>query len=327
MEQGSPLLRLPGELRNRIYAYSLSEEQGISYREDKNGVAWLCLREHNGDVQTLFVVEDIPGSVTAAKESNEEIDEESHTLKRRKLNNGKQKEPLFRADEIESDARVRACDTRYIVANQLQFVNRQLRDETRGLGLRYNDIYIFCFSEGVRSLLKSLSHTQRTWLRRLVVRQDHTQDKSADESTHNEDFRNSESKDNPEKCFGDWRRVEQKYPKLAIHIYSSRSSVQSGTFLATALMLQYNGRGNKSFVEMFSSSIDARRALAELAGEGGVPLPTWARWFPWEDTFDESAFRENCAATDIIASELQDLGHLDVDKLVAIVKECFEFGF
>ncbi|KAH7081638.1 hypothetical protein BKA63DRAFT_550278 [Paraphoma chrysanthemicola] len=311
MEQVSPLLLLPGELRNRIYAYSLSEERGISHREDKNGIAWPCLCKHNGDVQTLPVAEDIPGSATAVVESNQEIDKDSHILKRRKLNTGKHKEPLFRAHKIESDARVRACNTRYIVANQLQFVNRQLRDEAQGLGLRCNDIYDFCSLESVLNFLKSLSHTQRTWLRRLVVRQDHSQDKSVDESTHDENLYNGESEDKCEKRFSHWRRMEQMYFKLAIHIYSSCSLVQNGTFLGTPLMLQYNGRGNKSFVENFSSNIDAQRALAEMAGEGGRPLPTCVKWFPGEETFDEAAFRANCAATDIIASTLQDLGHTD----------------
>ncbi|KAF2023930.1 hypothetical protein EK21DRAFT_118304 [Setomelanomma holmii] len=36
------LLRLPGEIRNKIYEYALIETEGVCYREG-NGVGWLCI--------------------------------------------------------------------------------------------------------------------------------------------------------------------------------------------------------------------------------------------------------------------------------------------
>lgn len=39
----SALLWLPGELRNRIYAYALAQENGVIYHDDEEQIAWLCL--------------------------------------------------------------------------------------------------------------------------------------------------------------------------------------------------------------------------------------------------------------------------------------------
>jgi hypothetical protein len=45
------LLTLPGEIRNRIFEFALTESEGVNYREDERGVGWLCLyeRDHGDD--------------------------------------------------------------------------------------------------------------------------------------------------------------------------------------------------------------------------------------------------------------------------------------
>ncbi|KAF2877747.1 hypothetical protein BDV95DRAFT_600449 [Massariosphaeria phaeospora] len=74
------LLELPAELRNHIYDYTLSEENGVRYREGENGQAMLCLRDTTPEDGT-------------------------------------------------------------IEANQLQYVNKQFRAETRCLGFKLNDLW------------------------------------------------------------------------------------------------------------------------------------------------------------------------------------------
>ncbi|KAF2244822.1 hypothetical protein BU26DRAFT_553930 [Trematosphaeria pertusa] len=80
------LMRLPGEIRNIIYEYALTEPDGLTYRNSEFCAARLVAHE--------------PGDAG--------------------LNSG------TRLD--------------YVEANQLQYVSREMRRETRGLGIVYNDL-------------------------------------------------------------------------------------------------------------------------------------------------------------------------------------------
>jgi hypothetical protein len=65
----SRLLQLPGELRNKIFEYALTIDDGICYREDKVGVGWLCLHPQ----QTERDVEEL-AQTPAASASGEELE-------------------------------------------------------------------------------------------------------------------------------------------------------------------------------------------------------------------------------------------------------------
>lgn len=41
------LLTLPGEIRNKIYEFAITESEGVNYREDERDVGWLCLYERD----------------------------------------------------------------------------------------------------------------------------------------------------------------------------------------------------------------------------------------------------------------------------------------
>ncbi|KAF2244819.1 hypothetical protein BU26DRAFT_522567 [Trematosphaeria pertusa] len=71
-----PLLRLPGELRNTIYEYALTEPRGIYYCEDKNGVGRLCL---GSDVKSTDC-----GKQYSTEEDRQRIDPDGCATKRQK---------------------------------------------------------------------------------------------------------------------------------------------------------------------------------------------------------------------------------------------------
>ncbi|KAF1963662.1 hypothetical protein CC80DRAFT_541579 [Byssothecium circinans] len=132
------LLRLPFELRNKIYDYALSEEDGIGYLEDKSYVGRL---------------------VHLASSTTPTDDPRTSTRKFVKS------EHIARCGKIE-----------LVLANQLQFVNRQLRMETRGLGLARNDLTILLPNRyntiiTFPRLVQCLSARQKKVLRNITLDQ------------------------------------------------------------------------------------------------------------------------------------------------------------
>lgn len=93
----SPLFKLPGELRNRIYSYVLS-------RDDPRHPAAVFATQHS---------------------SKARHDEKSDTAFVRQTRQGHNVVTRFHTGDLE-------------IANQLQFVNKQLRAETAGLTYKYN---------------------------------------------------------------------------------------------------------------------------------------------------------------------------------------------
>ncbi|KAF2711600.1 hypothetical protein K504DRAFT_532166 [Pleomassaria siparia CBS 279.74] len=119
--------RLPGELRNLVYEYVLTEPDGLFHRVDDKGVERLCLVSDDGakpvsrQSEPLLLAQN-PGSTPVLH-------------KRRKISNEQRietKEP----DTENDKKKVIIVDD----ANQLRFVSRQLFRETRGLGIRFNDL-------------------------------------------------------------------------------------------------------------------------------------------------------------------------------------------
>ena len=133
----SRLLQLPGELRNRIFEYALTIDKGIYYREDKLGVGWLCLHPQNfeEDVERLS---ETPAPVGRVQES----DDDAPMRKRRKISetNLTTNKPVSDTKKTINQGLVRVNG--HVVANQLQFVNKKLRSETKALVIRHNDIHI-----------------------------------------------------------------------------------------------------------------------------------------------------------------------------------------
>ncbi|KAF2640349.1 hypothetical protein P280DRAFT_550121 [Massarina eburnea CBS 473.64] len=130
------LLRIPGELRNRIYKYALTEPHGIGYVEDNSSESRLvCLTK----IKT----------------------EDTRTINRNIV-------------MIERTSFLRKHPVRQVVANQIQFVNRAFRQETRGLGLKFNVITFFPTLENyaigvLARFLATCPSEKKDWLRAIVV--------------------------------------------------------------------------------------------------------------------------------------------------------------
>jgi hypothetical protein len=127
------LLDLPGEIRNSIYEYVLTEEKGVSYYAAGKdiGKGWLCLQ----DKPTAEICE-------AEKEQGLPY-EDNHTNELHTPNS----ERLLPFEDNQQDITqgnkpFRLPAGHHIMANQIQFVCRQLAVETRGLSLRYNTIRV-----------------------------------------------------------------------------------------------------------------------------------------------------------------------------------------
>jgi len=154
------LLDLPGEIRNFIYEYVLTEEKGVSYYADEKdiGKGWLCLQ----DKPTVEICE-------AEKEQRRPY-EDNHTPNSERLSAFEDTQQEI----IHENKRFRVPARHHIMANQIQFVCRQLAVETRGLSLRYNTIRIPDHqardsSDICAEFIRTLSPKQISHLRLVIV--------------------------------------------------------------------------------------------------------------------------------------------------------------
>ena len=96
----SRLLTLPGELRNTIYRYAVSEEKGVCYHVDECGVGWLCLHNPNGRTATERNLIKSTEDGDNKDEEDEEMDAAGLGRKRRKLDNGAPQEARKRLEAL-----------------------------------------------------------------------------------------------------------------------------------------------------------------------------------------------------------------------------------
>ncbi|KAF2023931.1 hypothetical protein EK21DRAFT_118305 [Setomelanomma holmii] len=309
------LRRLPGKLRNCIYGYTLSEEKGICYPKDKKGIKWLCLNETNVKIAEEASV------ATTMDDIIKGSSEGSRSQKRRKLNNVLPQDTTVEPKSIDIDQRVRASDTQYIVANQLRFVNRQLRQETKGLSLRQNNVYVRNPNVHICELLDSLSNEQRSWLRIIVSK--------VATSRKNDGNRNSRMDAvEANKALKYWCEVAGQYPKLSIQFCWKVAHVNRGLFFVLALNIHYIGRGNEAVIELSFNDAEVRRAMIYILESEPARMPAipscW-RIFPWEEDFDEVKFEKVCLENDQYVRTFSD--SIDMSILLAIARDWHRDGF
>ncbi|KAH7091161.1 hypothetical protein FB567DRAFT_616620 [Paraphoma chrysanthemicola] len=319
MEPASPFLRLPGEVRNCIYAYALSEPKGVYHREDADGVSWLCLHDSTTDK---------PVATT-----NKEVITKRGRAKRRKLNNGLLQNVQVDAKSESRDMRVRACDNLYIVANQMAFVSHQLRFETKGLGLRYNVLYIFKDSyHDVIQTCMSCTKQQRRWLEIIKVTSEPVSTKR--KASENEPIALNDSVSHEGMMRDNLILTElvADCPRLAIHAHIPDIKRSSKYFLTFALVMQCCGRGNLSFIDRFSSDALIQSALKEYfdtieaKDKQVLQFIPCMKVFHAEEAFDEAMFRKNCEEKDLLAIALRGDPNYDIEKLVTIAREWYLYG-
>jgi hypothetical protein len=202
----SHLERLPGELRNEIYEYALTMDEGICYREDDHGVGWLCLH--------LLKLGEHSGLMTATVEADVvcEADDEASARKRRKFISEDRDidEPVQDLKETQKLVRVNG----HIVACQLQFVNRLFRNETKALVLRYNAIYFLDSLSRISKFLSYVVGRKRSWIQKIVDREE-----------SGNSYSSSSSKP--------WDLVlkVEMHPKFAIYVHYPRANLDHENFL------------------------------------------------------------------------------------------------
>jgi len=199
--------------------------------------------------------------------------------------------------------------SKFVVANQLQFVNRQLHRETRALGLRYNDIWIVDTALHQESFYRSLNARQVYQLGNITIRTEHGWVKGS----------------------GSWIIIrKEECPRLSIRFYSPQVRLNNGKFLTHAWMIQHCSRGNTAFLQRLSSDPDTQHRMAVSMGPTN---PCWKKispfekWFPWEETFDEAAFRAVCLTTDRLGLMLSKSPEFDMEALVAVARDWYKNGF
>lgn len=130
-DNSCPLLELPGELRNFIYAYVLSEPAGLRFRQDEYGI---------GRLESMPAEKTLRPTLMVAKGEIDDADK---------------KEQLQTAASR--------------VANQLQYVSHEIRRETRGLGVRHNAL-TFDYLHDILAFINTCPQSDLKHLRLLRLR-------------------------------------------------------------------------------------------------------------------------------------------------------------
>ncbi|CAN9468951.1 hypothetical protein AA0117_g6282 [Alternaria alternata] len=295
----SRLLQLPGELRNKIFEYALTIDDGICYREDKLGVGWLCLHPQ----QTERDVEEL-AQPQAAGASREELEDEAPARKRRRLTKAVRttKKPVVAARKMRRPAQVTVNG--HVVANQLQFVNNQLRSETRALVIRYNDIHILEEYRHLTEFIDSVVGHKRIWIQKIVRR-----------------VQSKRKSRRPIKV----KSHEAMHPRFMIHDYLPEVSLDGDAFFMVAGVIHEFGRQDDSFLSRLTQNVNFQQLVRSSTG---LPkLSPYTKKFPWDKKFDEAATRRYCETNDFVQHFLLPTAPNGIEGLVAIAKEWIENGY
>jgi hypothetical protein len=158
------LLSVSGEIRNMIYEYVLTEDDGVCYREDARGTGWLCRYHIGNDIRSDIGLEEEDSDDENFDSDDENFDSdnfsdldddddddeeteaeaegmrEAGTTPHSESDNGIQPNESANIEPEQTQDLATIEPRNYAAINQLQFVSRQLRNKTRGLALRYNII-------------------------------------------------------------------------------------------------------------------------------------------------------------------------------------------
>lgn len=275
----SQLLSLPGELRNKVYALVLSEAEGLDYIRSGPTLGKLCLHELRAE---LIVSSDEVPSETAVVSTSQ-------------------------------TSSTPTTDRGGMIANQLQYVCRQLRCETKNLEVLYNIITFTCpkaetfllFIQSLQPYLQSYSHS-------FVL-------KAPVAGWTSDMFRGL-----PEFC--------RAYPRCSLKFYHPKlSATKPLSILFTTLLVKYGARKDTLFVQKLTNDASLQRRILEVL-PGKVEdqlvalIPKNITFYPY-DMFDESAFVKACNECELIRDVLVSTLTNGVNDLVAIAKDSYTHGF
>ncbi|CAO2654144.1 Nn.00g108770.m01.CDS01 [Neocucurbitaria sp. VM-36] len=298
------ILRLPGELRNRIYKFALFEEKGLYYRLDKSGVGWLCLRSTE-----VAAGRDMEGGMTEIRKDTEDVE---RATKRLNIVDEKGNQNALGAEKQTSDGSMVTIKGQTI-ANQLQFVNWQLRNETRALGIRYNTLVFQCTTpEASSAFFDTLSKLKKDKIRMMIL--------NLDENEHDP------------RMIVPFAKLCGAHPRSSARIYCLCACLDdSASFLKSAIMISHTTGSDNSFAIKTSNNLAVlqmvMRTIKKHPEHHLWSTPSNIRIFPRDEPFDEAVFRASCEegflARDVIIPRLDG----GMDTLIALARDWSENGF
>jgi hypothetical protein len=205
------------------------------------------------------------------------------------------------------------------VANQLRFVSKQLRRETRGLGVRFNTITFTAVQHrdiGVYrqflSFVKELPARQHKHLTTIVLK-----DRGAFESHSDLEDVNSFCRSNP-------------HVLVKMHKWDARPMELA--LIDAALRVKQVYRKDPSFVTKITSDLSLQHDMLKDNQATTSLLPPMAsnfRFFPMDadDGFDEKAFRRACASNDEFWEFAENTITGGVDAWLPWIREWCKNGF
>jgi hypothetical protein len=275
----SPLLSLPAELRNKVYELVLSEAEGLEYVRDAVNAGRLCLYSPKLDSKNV-----VPGQSKADSDALASTAPRTHVHR--------------------------------VIANQLQYVCRQLRFETKGLEVLYNSITFT---------------SPRAAIFRLFVDSLHLQ-LELQNYAHDFVLRVTEDQKWPGNIFRQLSSFFLAYPRCTLRFYHPNlASTKPSSLLFTALLVKYGSRNDMTFLPKITNDLVFQQhilnALPEqVQNEFITPMPKNVVIFP-HDTWDEAAFRHSCNNHEVIRRILLTKTDGGLDELVVIAKDLYSNGF
>ena len=287
------LLSLPGELRNRIYQFVLFEEHGLNYVEDNHGVGWLCLPNSRVEISDTEIIDtEINNTKHAESEPTP-----TATIKQHQISAGRY-----------------AIRNGHVIANQLQFVCRQLRCETKTLAIRYNAINFGDRYETTASkFLASLPPILHGAVKVLNVFPRGPRDEPGIPSAITKFCRDQ--------------------PKCVVRLYHPMiASTHAVRLLFTAFLVKHEMRGDKTFAYKLSHEAWMHDRLFgwlqdRLKDNPVRPIPPNLIFYPCDGVFDEVAFMKSCHKDPVARLLLKSTLANGYDDLVPVAKGLYENGF
>lgn len=203
-----------------------------------------------------------------------------------------------------------------VIANQLQFVNRQLRKETKGLGIRVNTLIFASIKDhncGVLrrflAFVKKLPSAQHKHLSTVILK-----DRGAREWAPN---------------LEGVSRFCRSHPRVTVRMHMWKTHPIGHDFILTAVLVKQVYRRDPLFVSNVTSDPWLQQRLLENNKKAlsiVSALPANFRVFPAHDEFNETTFRHACAK-DPICEDIAGTIAGGVDAWIPWIEAWFQDGF
>lgn len=198
----------------------------------------------------------------------------------------------------------------HIIANQLQYVSRQLHKETRGLAVRYNDIIIqqshgSNLGEQAARFLDRCPLMEQRFIRNIIV-----------------------LPSGPQQSKGSFSELASfciNNPEATVKLHFPIPRKEKPDFLDEMFLLKYIIRGDTSFFDQRPQDALAQSYYQRIVRTKRCTAPRNLRFFPAEEVFNEQTFRESYVKASWF--HLPSLRTIEeIDKVVLVVKEWFQKG-